>query len=241
MRTRTILISERDFVYVVAGQLYDQAPNRQPRFADTIMRNVRDAFRNDDNCVNDNEFRSIRIEESKVYEWVDSLLKGIKEFVELNLSQVEFENGVHVDDLNRSKYSFVTRYDVETEDSWKSDFIDLDAFIRNVVGALIDRVNSNNDCFLCKHQPKNSQSTLSPGASEVCQKCILNSEHKNNYESNRYPRGKYTFACAFDCYKSRYICCEECDDKDSCLHRCDSNSSECGNKLETEKGCECLC
>lgn len=241
MRTKTILISERDFVYVVAGQLYDQAPNRQPRFTDTIMRNVRDAFRNDGNCVNDNEFRSIRIEESKVYEWVDSLLKGIKEFVELNLSQVEYENGVQVNDPNRSKYRFVTRYDVETEDSWRSDFVDLDAFVRNVVGALIGRVNSNNDCFLCKHQPQNSQSTLAPGASEMCQKCSLNPEHTNNYQSNRYPRGKYTFACAFDCYRSRYICCEECDDKDSCTHRCDSNSSECGNKLEAEKGCECLC
>lgn len=130
MRTKTVSVSERNLMFVVAGQLFDQAPNRQPRKAEIIMQKVKDAFRKD--AHNDNEWYCLAIEEAKTRKYVHNLLMGIPEFIELNLTQVEFEKSVSVDDESRPKYAFVSRYDVETADSWKHDFIDLDAFTRNV-------------------------------------------------------------------------------------------------------------
>jgi hypothetical protein len=218
MRKNTILISERDLMFCISGQLYAQAPNRQPRKAEIIMKAVLDRIRVD--FYNDNEFRTLRIEPDKLYSYIDNLLKSIPEFVELNLSQIEYENGVKVDDENRHKYSFVTRYDKYDSESWKSDFVDLDAFTRNVYNALLKLIDSNEDCFLCIHE-----------RSEKCSSCMVNPLLENHYESCRQPKGKYTFSCKFDCFRNRYICCEECEDKDTCEQKCDSNSDECWQAL----------
>ena len=229
MRKQTISISERDLMFTIAGQLYNQAPNRQPRKADIIMQKFRDAFREIAvNCIED---YSLHIEHEKVYDWLHDTLFDIPEFCELNLSQVEYEKGISVDDENRAKYGITTAYDICDSESWKNDFIDLDAFIRNIHRKLLKIIYLDEDCFLCKHQDKENDSTLACGNSDECKNCSLNPNLKNNYECSRDPRGKYTFACKYDCFKSRYICCEECDDKIECEHKCDGKSAECGNAI----------
>ena len=57
MRKQTISISESDLMFTVAGQLYNQAPNRQPRKANIIMQKFRDAFR--EIAINYNEYYSL--------------------------------------------------------------------------------------------------------------------------------------------------------------------------------------
>jgi hypothetical protein len=228
MRTKTTSISERSLMFVIAGQLFDQAPNRQPRKAEIIMQKVKEAFRKD--AYNDNEWYCLEIPESDTYKYINDLLMAIPEFVELNLSQVEFEKNVAVDDESRPKFAFTSRYDKETPESWKHDFIDLDAFIRNVHSRLLWLMNSEQDCFLCIHQGQTG-STLSPGNSEKCKTCTVNPDLKCHYESGRKPKGKYTFACKFDCHEHKYICCEECDKNGSCTNRCDGISETCGNKV----------
>lgn len=228
MRTKTILVSERNLMFVIAGQLFEQAPNRQPRKAEIIMQKVRDKLRSDECCINDNEFYSIRIEEEKFYDFLKELLFSIPEFVELNLSHVEYEKGVSVDDENRTKFAFTSRYDKYDSESWKTDFIDLDAFVRNVERAFWLMHDSEFDCFMCVNQPADVKSTLDCGNSEKCKNCSVNPNLKNNYEGIRHPKGKYTFACKYDCYKHKYICCEECEENDICQHSCDSKSDECG-------------
>ena len=54
MRKETICISEQNLLFVIAGQLFYQAPNRQPRKAEIIMQKARDLFR--ENAFCDNEF-----------------------------------------------------------------------------------------------------------------------------------------------------------------------------------------
>lgn len=233
MRTETICISERSLMFAIGGQLFDQAPNRQPRKAEIIMQKVRDSFRKTAN--NDNEYYTVNIEEKKFYNWLHDLLFEIPEFKELNLTQIEFENGVSVDDESRPQFSFTTRYDEYDSESWKNDFIDLDAFVRNVVNRYWMIHDGEQDCYLCIHQNKNGNSTLGCGNSESCKKCSINPNLKNNYECRREPRGKYTFACEYDCLKNRYICCEECVEKESCNYVCDSNSTECGQKINQKK------
>lgn len=232
MRQNTVLVSERNLLFAIGGQLFDQAPNRQPRKAEIIMHKVRDAFRSDKRCNNDNEWYSMRLSEKEVYQFIKDTLFSIPEFEELNLSQIEYENGVSVDDENRAKYNFVTRYDKYDSESWKSDFIDLDAFVRNVERMFWTIYDSEQDCFGCVNQPINAESTLESGSSDKCEMCLINPKHSNNFESRRNPRGKYTFACKYDCPKSNYICCEECDDKNSCEDKCDSKSNECGLSIK---------
>lgn len=215
MRKESICISERNLMFSVGGQLFDQAPNRQPRNAEIIMAKVRDSFRKEAN--NDNEYYTLRIEEGKLKDFIKNLLLSIKEFEDLNLSQIEYENKISVNDENRPKFSFSTRYDKYDSESWKSDFIDLDAFIGNVINNLYMLKQSNDDCFLCVH-----------GDTEKCNSCNINPKFKNEYECGRQPKGEYTFACKYDCFKSRYICCEECSDKNNCTKKCECNSKECG-------------
>lgn len=227
MRERTILVSERNLIFVIAGQLFDQAPNRQPRKAEIIMQKVRDDFRKNKRCNNYNEWYYIRLPEKEIYQFIKDMIFSIPEFQELNLSQIEYENGVSIDDENRGEYSFVTRYDKYDSESWKSDFVDLNAFVRNVDRMFWVVYNNERNCFGCVNQPMNLENTFACGNSKECNSCSINPNHTNNYEGRRFPKGKYTFACKYDCYKSRYICCEECDDKDSCTYKCDSKSDEC--------------
>jgi len=233
MRTKSISVSERSLMFVIGGQLFDQAPNRQPRKASVIMQKVRDAFRSI--CYNDNEWYVAEIPEGDVYfntyNFIKDLLMGIPEFVELNLSQVEFEKNISVDDENRSKYSFTSKYDKETAESWKSDFIDLDAFINNAHGRLLLLMKSDQDCFCCKYS---NQGHL--GDTETCNTCTVNPNLKCNYDGEREPKGKYTFACKYDCREHKYICCEECSKRDNCIGLCDGKSETCGNKVNPLTG-----
>lgn len=228
MRQKTIMINEKDLMFVIAGQLFDQAPNSQPRKAEIIMQKVRDSFR--EQACNRNEWYTVNISEDKLYDLIHDLMFAIPEFRELNLMQIEFDKGISVDDENRPPFKFSTRYDVKTSESWKYDFIDLDAFIQNVNYQYKRMFMGEQDCFLCIHQ-QGSKSALGCGNGKICKTCSVNANLKNNYESCRKPKGKYTFACKYNCFKGMYICCEECDENESCGHVCNSNSNECGLKM----------
>ena len=214
MRKETTMLTERTLMKAIGGQLFDQAPNRQPRKAEIIMIKVRDAFREDAN--NSNEFYTLRV--SDIYNYVKKLLMGIPEFVELNLSQNEYEKNIQVNDPNRPKFAFVSRFDKETSESWRRDFIDLDAFIRNAVNNIYADIDIETDCFGCANK-----------GTDVCKSCYVNSDFRNNYKDKREPKGIYTFACKYDCPKGYYICCEEC--KHNCNTKCSSSSKECGQDI----------
>lgn len=214
MRKETTTLAERTLMKAIGGQLFDQAPNRQPRKAEIIMAKVRDAFRED--AINFNEYYYMKVPD--VYKYVKELLMSIPEFKELNLSQNEFEKRIDVDDPSRPKFAFSSRYDKETSESWRRDFIDLDAFIRNATNNIYSEIDLETDCFGC----------VNKGTSK-CNECYVNESFKNNYLGDRKPKGIYTFACKYDCPKGYYICCEEC--KHDCNTKCSSSSKECGQAI----------
>ena len=111
-------------------------------------------------------------------------------------------------------------------ESWKYDFVDLDEFVRSADRMFWIIYDGEQDCFGCTNQPINTDSTLACVNSEKCKLCSRNPNHTNNYESRRFPKWKYTFACKCDCSKSRHICCEECDDRNTCEDKCESKSDE---------------
>lgn len=235
MRQQSIRISERTFIEELAASIYGSAPNKQPRKIEIIMTKARDAFRNHPMCYNDNEFRTITLPEKELNEQLREMLRGIEELCELNLSQVELEQGIKWNDPNRAGFKLVTRFDKHDSESWKTDFIDLDALIPNAISRMIwmTKEDSWRECSDCKNHRKGCSPCGVGEPVEVtrCDTCVNNPNHSDNYESKRLPKGVYTFACKFDCPECKYICCEECPKKEGCKHRCDGDSKTCGNAI----------
>ena len=85
MRKETIRVSETDLMFVIAGQLFDQAPNRQPRKSEIIMQKVRDSFRKI--ADNHNERYTFCVEKDKLYVSIDMF--GRETNAELDYNQVK--------------------------------------------------------------------------------------------------------------------------------------------------------
>jgi len=106
-----------------------------PRKAEAIVEKLTSLYMEEFEAVSDNfwlkEFRSY----NELVDWCREKLLAIDEIRELNLSQEEFERGVGVDDEERGKFVFTDRYSPPCKK--KDDFMDLDAFYRNVAHSLI--------------------------------------------------------------------------------------------------------
>lgn len=228
-RHYTIMITEREFIAALAAQLYEQAPNRSPRNADFIIKQARDLFRAD--SCNSNEWYTLRISPTELYTYLEKILYKIPEFAELNITQKEYDNGLRNPyDENRPKYHFVSSYDTEIKDSWRYDFVDLDAFIRNFHNRLLKELDANEDCFGCENSCEGE-----PTDCINCSLCICNPNFTNNFNSRRVPKGDHKFCCSYDCYRCYYICCEECKYKDNCEHKCEGSSDTCGLAIKDVK------
>lgn len=195
-------------VDAVAGTIYRMAPRNRPRNMDKIMSHVIENA--EQACVDVVNNRHLFMTHTEFSDWLTDMLKSCPDFCNLNLSQNEVDSGVSVDDESRPKYAFTSVYNVETEDSWKNDFIDLDAAIRNIYDCII-AAHEETDCFLCDHKE-----------TEMCHYCILhykNSEdYKNLYEYANKPHdtSKYGGWCAASCPKGVAVCCQDCTEFDRC-------------------------
>ena len=212
-RVEKTIISERLLLSNTVRCIYKLAPGHLPRKIEIIMTKLRDAFRKD--AVLDGWGNYI-VSVEDMYKYVDSILKSIDEFNELNLSYTEYKNGIGVEDESRGKYLFTSIYSSTKEEN---DFIDLDACVRNIANAIIIEMEPD-DCFCCSNSN-----------SDKCNECILNEKFRNHFIYKREPKFPYTFSCKYDCEKTFYICCEECTTNNGCEYKCKSKSSECGNSL----------
>lgn len=137
-----VLISKQELVGHIAMWLYRLAPEHQPRKADVIMKHVNSRI---DSVFNipfkhDTEYKVRGFEDrNDLYRFVDELMKNIKEFRELNLTWQEYEAGIDVDSSDREEgIVFTSMYDVRSSEDWYTkDFIDLDAFVQDVVYSLL--------------------------------------------------------------------------------------------------------
>lgn len=136
-----ICITKNTMMGHIARWLYSLAPKNEPRKVDVIMRRVGNRI----DSVFDIPFKhdlNFKIRHFKnrddLYQFVDELMKNIKEFRELNLTWKDYENGVDVDSPDRENtIVFTSMYDKRSSEDWYTkDFIDLDAFIQNVVYTL---------------------------------------------------------------------------------------------------------
>jgi hypothetical protein len=176
-----------------------------------IVLKFKEAFSNSEYYNHNNNYRMSYLYATKdeFKNWLKNTLFSIPEYENLNLSYLERINNISVHDDNRSSYKFTSAYDVVAEDSWKDDFIDLDALFNNILRT-INHIMSDDDCFLCTNAD-----------SDLCTTCTLNKKYKNNYNCENKPFGKdYNKWCKESCNIHKAICCYDCEQKHSCKDRC---------------------
>ena len=128
MQKDTILVTRDNLIGTFAYCIYQMSPDNKPRNIEVIMKKLVEIIKED--FTNENEFYFKYVDDLASY--VKNIVFSISEMVDLNLSHNEIIAGVGVNDANRPKYNFVTAYDIHGSESWKNDFVDLDALVGNV-------------------------------------------------------------------------------------------------------------
>jgi hypothetical protein len=128
MNNYMVIVSLGDFIKRTIGEIYYLAPNHNPRGINEIREAIISRFM--DGCKQiGNDFFYHEIALKDLYKFISDILMPIEKFRELNLSQLEFDNGIKVDDEERDKFAFTDRYSSIPE---YDIFIDLDACIQNI-------------------------------------------------------------------------------------------------------------
>lgn len=225
-RKKLYIVFERVFMYSLAGLLFEQTPNHFPRNVANIMYKAREKFR--ENAFYDLEDYYNVIQDLTTF--LENVLGDIPEFVDLNLSYEEIRKHINVNDDSRDSFLFTSLTDLKDKEKWKTDFLDTENFINCLAIEIQNNLHKDNDCAFCIHQDSQNGS-LNPGNNETCRKCSINPNLTYNYQSSREPRNNFKITCKNDCHLLKYICCEECNEKDKCKYKCDSTSKECGQSI----------
>ena len=133
------LLTLRNMIKSTTGVITIMAPGFKPRNLQTIVEYIIKYF--NENCSNQEGYWKydgsvmFYIDSDNIRDFVDKMLKGCKEFNDLNLSQDEIDRGIAVDDPSRPKWVVGG---TSAGDHLKEyyDFIDTDACVRNIAGEL---------------------------------------------------------------------------------------------------------
>ena len=123
-----ICVSLGEFIQYSVGEIYYLAPYHKPRFIDEIVDEIISRFKVDCKVLG-GDFFYHEVELKDLYKFIENILMPIDKFRDLNLSKIEYELGISVDDESRPKFQFTSAYSSAPEDD---NFIDLDACIQNI-------------------------------------------------------------------------------------------------------------
>lgn len=150
-KSEEICLSACAFKGAVAYWAYAQSPKREPRSIEKVMKALEGIIQADFKVImGDFQCKSFQDEEA-LYKYINEKLLGIPEIEDWNLSYNEKKDNIDVNDPNRGGYRLISAYDKRDIDSWKDDFVDLDAFIGNVM-TLIMKGKCSNDYDLREKQ-----------------------------------------------------------------------------------------
>ena len=178
-------ITNRQLIQAVTGTIYAMHPYHKPENFDKIMDALLKFLDSKAEVHKGKKLTFIMLE----YESIDDFKKklkeflfGIKEFRQLNISKKLKDAGVEdINDDRNKGIRFSNSYSVETQDGRYTDFIDLDACIRNIVFNVNEIIQSDEDCFLCKYAKE--YGSMEPGDPR-CDTCICNPNVKYKRESH---------------------------------------------------------
>lgn len=165
--------------------------------------------------------------DSEFVKWLIETLRSCPTFTKLNLSYNEISNNVN--NSNEADFVFTSGYDVDTEESWKNDFIDLDAAIGNIYRVIIQKYNDNKDCITCEYNYVDA---------EQCKTCLRNPMFRYNYYHVNKPFSNDIMRwCSKGCAEGIAVCCYDCSYKSNCKERCcgsyftDTNNVNCNSMI----------
>ena len=190
-------ISKQELVSNMAYVITNMAPDNRPYQMDTILSKIVDKIAELEN--NPVEMTGESGKTSIVQAKFDSFFgtDQIVVFSESDIPQhsIAFQLAHYfVNDNRRSgKYRVTTMYDKIDKDTWKTDFIDLDALVGNL-------------------------SSEFESVGEYCTGVV--EEEIIQTRKKRYPRAGVRTCCAMDCPVGKYVCCVECMSKDTCVFSC---------------------
>lgn len=213
---------KNDILSTVSKEIIQICPNYYEDLLRDIVTLLVKLSNKIDNCsdLRKNTFgRSyIYMTQTDFIKWLKCSLLSIPEFLNLNLSYNERSKGVSAQDKGRRTIVFTSIYDKTTEDSWKDDFIDLDAVLQNIECSLLNDYAEFTTCILCRHCSDGLQNSFT---ALECLTCQHNPRFTDNYTSRNKPFGNdFSHWCQSSCPNQRSICCWDCNKKDSCNDRC---------------------
>lgn len=223
MRRKTLKIRKSIIVSAIAYNIYYISPLNDPIDIDKIMNHVN--ARVTERCVDStvDMYSYICFDDVDDFKsWLDNMLMSCSEFKNLNLTKREREMGIDVDDENRQQIAFTSLYnDIPYDDN----FVDLDACLQNIVCHVVRDLDTSS-CFLCDHMDDE----------EYCNTCTLNERYSNKYEHKNTPfnTDKFDGWCKYDCYKSIAVGCLDCDEYETCDHKCTESCETCENFIRKE-------
>ena len=178
-----IRITNREIINAVAGCIYEMHPYHLPEGIGEIIKHLRDVIDNLQDCSGskDNVFKIFEFENFNEFEkWLKNILEQVPEYFELNVSRKLKDENVKAGDTENSGITFTCRYDSYTLDSRYTDFIDLDALLRNICVQIEHLQIIEDDCFLCKYAE--NYGSMHPSKCDICENCICNPKHCYNRE-----------------------------------------------------------
>lgn len=178
-------VTNRQLIQAVTGTIYAMHPYHKPENFDKIMDALLKFLDSKAEIHKGKKLTFIMLEYESIDEFKKKLkefLFGIKEFRQLNISKKLKDAGVEdIDDDRNKGIRFSDSHSVETEDERYTDFIDLDACVRNIVFDIDRIIQSDEDCFLCKYAKE--YGSMEPGDPR-CDTCICNPNVKYKRETH---------------------------------------------------------
>lgn len=179
-------ITYSDIINAITGVIYEMHPYHKPENIDKIVDILNNWYENTPDVSGhiDSRFKLFEWDSWNDFEkWLKEFLMKIPEFRQLNISRALKDQGVvDCDDKRNSGFVFTSRYDTDTKDKRYTDFVDLDACIRNIVNQIDRKQQMNEDCFLCKYAKE--YHSMEPSDCDKCKNCICNPKIRYNRETH---------------------------------------------------------
>lgn len=181
-----VRITNKLIINSVVGVIYQMHPYHNPEGINKIVQKINKWCDETPDCIGSIK-DTFKIFEWNTWEdfekWLNDFLNDILEFRQLNISRKLKDEGIKdIDDERNSGIRFVDRYTVDTQDERYTDFIDLDACVRNIVRQIGLIQQMDEDCFLCKYAKE--YGSMEPSECEQCKNCLCNPKIRYNRETH---------------------------------------------------------